>query len=57
MLSGVRESLQIGVSTMNPECVAGRHANCDGTTWDGNPDDVAPCACSCHTHEPEPPPC
>lgn len=28
-----------------PECVAGKHGNCDGNAWDPAADDVAPCPC------------
>ncbi|MGU3358197.1 hypothetical protein ACLBWJ_13160 [Microbacterium sp. M4A5_1d] len=38
-----------------PECVAGKHPNCDGTAWDDVADAVAGCACSAHATEPTEP--
>lgn len=28
-----------------PECVQGKHGNCDGTSWDVDTDESAPCPC------------
>lgn len=28
-----------------PECLAGKHQNCDGTTWDFDRDEITLCAC------------
>lgn len=28
-----------------PECVAGKHGNCDGTTWDQESDMYGACPC------------
>lgn len=35
----------------SPECVTGKHENCDGSTWDAQRDAEAPdsCVCTCHT--------
>jgi hypothetical protein len=30
-----------------PECRAGKHRNCDGTSWDQAADAPVPCPCSC----------
>lgn len=29
-----------------PECAAGKHGNCDGTSWDASTD--TPTTCTCH---------
>lgn len=34
-----------------PECVAGKHGNCDGTAWDAVTDEPIPCGCSCRKVE------
>ena len=33
-----------------PECVQGKHDNCDGTTWDVIIDEPAACPCAEHGH-------
>ena len=33
-----------------PECVAGKHGNCDGTTWDDVADAPADCPCAAEGH-------
>lgn len=30
-----------------PECVQGKHSNCDGTAWDFELDQLTACGCSC----------
>ncbi|MGZ0069286.1 Lsr2 family DNA-binding protein [Microbacterium arborescens] len=37
-----------------PECVAGKHPNCDGRAWDDVADAATTCACVDSTHTPEP---
>jgi len=32
---------------INPDCAAGKHANCDGG-WDADRDEPCPCPCACH---------
>lgn len=32
----------------NPECVQGKHPNCDGTAWDEATDQPTDCLCNCH---------
>lgn len=36
------------VMRSNPECQAGKHANCDGECWDLATDKLVPCPCTCH---------
>lgn len=36
-----------------PECVAGKHKNCDGTTWDNETDGLIPCACTFTDNHPQ----
>ena len=33
-----------------PECAQGKHGNCDGTTWDNELDEPAPCPCEAAGH-------
>lgn len=33
-----------------PECVAGKHGNCDGTSWDNQLDEAISCPCKDATH-------
>lgn len=33
-----------------PECVAGKHQNCDGTAWDDERDDITECGCNLDWH-------
>jgi hypothetical protein len=33
-----------------PECLAGKHGNCDGTTWDTVADEPADCPCAANEH-------
>lgn len=33
-----------------PECVQGKHQNCDGTTWDPEADAPATCPCATAGH-------
>jgi hypothetical protein len=33
---------------INPECRAGKHANCDATAWDIPLDLRVQCECECH---------
>lgn len=33
-----------------PECVQGKHGNCDGTAWDRATDQPAPCPCAGRAH-------
>lgn len=33
-----------------PECQAGKHDNCDGTTWDFEKDERAVCPCARIAH-------
>lgn len=35
-----------------PECVAGKHGNCDGTTWDEAADAPGSCPCADAGHTP-----
>jgi hypothetical protein len=28
-----------------PECLAGKHQNCDGTAWDRERDEITTCKC------------
>lgn len=32
----------------DPDCISGKHSNCDGTGWDISKDEPAPCPCHCH---------
>lgn len=34
-----------------PECLAGKHPNCDGTSWNPKADDVDACPCAERGHE------
>lgn len=34
-----------------PECTAGKHTNCDGTTWNPTTDQPQPCPCTHHTNQ------
>lgn len=36
-----------------PECTAGKHANCDGQTWDDERDEPGVCPCWVAGHEKE----
>lgn len=36
-----------------PECVAGKHDNCDGTSWNPAADDIDACPCAKRGHKPE----
>lgn len=36
---------------MNPECRDGKHANCDGSAWDDEADELTSCTCQCHVEE------
>lgn len=47
-----RLPLQLAVP-MCPECWAGKHANCDGKSWDATADDFAPCPCAQNGHQGE----
>ena len=38
-----------------PECQVGKHANCDGTTWDHETDGPAFCVCWAAGHPGSPP--
>lgn len=33
---------------INPECRAGKHKNCDQTSWDWDLDVPTVCYCECH---------
>lgn len=33
-----------------PECEAGKHGNCDGTSWDNELDHEIPCPCEQRGH-------
>lgn len=35
-----------------PECVAGKHQNCDGLSWDLEQDVQAICTCQARNHQP-----
>lgn len=37
-----------------PECAAGKHGNCDGTTWDNTRDERVPCPCPSAQHPAQP---
>jgi hypothetical protein len=34
-----------------PECIQGKHTNCDGTTWDVDADAPTDCLCAVHDHD------
>lgn len=34
-----------------PECVQGKHRNCDGRTWDFDNDDYRACECPDEEHQ------
>lgn len=35
-----------------PECIAGKHTNCDGSAWDPEKDEIVLCECEvCNKHE------
>ena len=34
---------------LDPDCEAGKHWNCDGTSWDNDADRSCDCPCTCHT--------
>lgn len=37
-----------------PECVAGKHYNCDGSAWDDELDEVTTCECQSPHPHPQP---
>jgi hypothetical protein len=36
-----------------PECLAGKHGNCDGRTWDDEADAYTDCPCAKRGHTPD----
>ena len=36
-----------------PECISGKHQNCDGTAWHNERDEVVDCDCARGEHEEE----
>jgi hypothetical protein len=54
IINGMREHL-LGRNDSSavscPECAAGKHANCDGTTWDTATDALTSCPCFTATIE------
>jgi hypothetical protein len=46
--------MELGAQTMLiepcPECIQGKHINCDGTSWDQASDGPAPCPCYLNEH-------